>query len=158
MTIKKNTQLEQGDVFCIKTKIGNAFFQYIETDNLGQDFIRILDYISVSNNQIKQEDVNRIEKWNISFTIKPALRKHIIEKIGNFEIPTNFMIPQYTRSEHNIRGNFLGWFIVNRKSLQRELKEKLSEEELKLSPSGFMNDTLIIERIEQNWTLKNWNK
>ena len=158
MTIKKNPLLVKGDVFSIKTKIGNAFFQYIETDQLGLDLIRILDYISTSNNEITQENVNRIEKWNISFTIKPALRRHIIEKIGNFELPNNFRIPEYTRTQHNVRGEFLGWYIVNRKTLKRELKEKLSDEELKLSPTGFMNDTLIIEKIEQNWTLENWNK
>ena len=158
MTSSKNKSLIIGDVFRIKTKIGFAFFQYIETDDTGTDYIRILDYISNSEAEIKQDDINKIEKWHIGFTIKPAIRKKIIEKVGNFEIPPNYKVPEFARTEHNIRGNFLGWFIVNRKTLQRELKEKLNTDELKLSPFGFMNDTLIIEKIEQNWKLENWNK
>jgi hypothetical protein len=40
--------------------------------------------------------------------------------------------------------------------LKRELKKVLDEKDLKLSPHGIWNDTLIIERLEENWRLENW--
>jgi hypothetical protein len=142
----------KGDVYSIQTAKGLGYLQFIENTEFG-DYIRILDHISAS---INQDEVNKPEKWCITFTIKPALRKKIISLVDNFNIPENFTISDFARSEHNIRGEFLGWHIVNRKTLQRELKKNLSQDEIKLSPHGFMNDTLIIEMLENNWKLSEW--
>ncbi|CAM4240873.1 hypothetical protein [Flavobacterium terrigena] len=144
-----------GDVFKIKTNIGFGYLQYVETDDLGIDFVRVLEPIS-ANGEITQAGVDQTERWNIGFPLKTAARRKIVEMVGNFEIPKSFVNSEFARSEHNIRGEFLGWHIVHKSTLKRELKSDLDEKNLKLSPHGIMNDTLIVERLEQNWRLENW--
>ena len=148
-------KLNKGDIFKIKTKIGFGFLQYVETDDMGVEFVRVLEPISIEE-KITQSDVDQTERWNIGFPLKAAARKKIVEKVGNFEIPKSYVNSDYARSEHNVRGESLGWHIVHKSTLKRELKTNLDEKDLKLSPHGIMNDTLIIERLEQNCRLENW--
>ncbi len=148
-------KLKAGDVFKIRTSIGFGFLQYLETDNLGIDYVRVLEPISI-NGEITQAGIDQIERWSIGFPLKAAARKKIVVMVGNFEIPKTFVNSEFARNEHNIRGEFLGWHIVHRSTLKRELKQDLDEKDLKLSPHGIMNDTLIVERMEQNWRLEKW--
>jgi len=150
-------KLTKGDIFRIRTKLGFGFLQYIETDDMGVEFIRVLEPINIEG-QISQLEVDEIERWNIGFPLKAAVRKKLVEKIGNFNVPTTFATPEYARSEHNIRGEFIGWHIVHRPTLKKELKKTLTDKEMRLSPHGIMNDTLIIDRLEENWRLENWEK
>ena len=57
---------------------------------------------------------------------------------------------------HNVKGQFLGWHIIDQKTLKRELKQELSAEDLKLPPHGHPNDTLLKEWLENDWRLENW--
>lgn len=148
-------KLNKGDTFRIKTKIGFGFLQYIETDDMGIEFVRVLEPVK-ENGEISQSEINQMERWNIGFPLKAAIRKKIIEKVGSFEIPSSYINSEYARSEHNIREEFLGWHIVHKSSLKRELKKSMNKKDLKLSPHGIMNDTIVIERLEENWRLENW--
>lgn len=148
-------KLKTGDIYRIKTKTGYGFLQYIDTDGMGIESIRVLEPISESG-EILQSQVDIIERWVTGFPLKVACRRKIVEKVGNFEIPKTFINHKYSRSEHNIRGEFKGWFIIEKANWKRELKQKLAINELKYSPHGIMNDTLIIERLETNWRLEDW--
>lgn len=148
-------KLIKGDIFRIKTKIGFGFLQYIETDDMDIEFVRILEPIK-EDGEISQTEVNQQERWNIGFPLKAATKKNIIEKVGSFEIPSSYVHSEYARSMHKVLGEFLGWHIVHKPTLKRELKKVLSQMDLKLSPHGIMNDTVIIERLEENWRLENW--
>lgn len=148
-------KLEKGDVFSIKTSNGFGFLQYIETDNLGIEYVRVLSPVK-QDEEINQSEVDLKERWSIGFALKAAVRKKIVTKIGGFRIPINYKIDEYARSEHNVRGEHIGWHLVNRKSLIRELKNKLDEKDLKLSPHGCFNDTIIIEYLEKEWRLEDW--
>jgi hypothetical protein len=132
-------KLELGDIFSIKTSKGYGFLQYIETDNLGIEYVRVLFPIKTEES-ISQDEVELKERWSIGFPLKAAIRKKIVTKIGNYEIPENYTLDEYARSVHNVRGEHLGWHIVNRITLQRELKSKLEKADLKLSPHGIFND------------------
>lgn len=145
----------KGDVFKLKTKIGYGFLQYIKTDRLGIDFVRVLDPIN-SVGDINQPEVDALERWCAGFPLKAALKMKIVEKVGGFEVPSSFVDSDYARSKHVVRGEFLGWFIVHKPSLKRELKKKLNKKDIKLSPYGVMNETLIIERLEESWRLDEW--
>tara|TARA_B100001057_G_C22452020_1_gene795459 strand:- start:122 stop:574 length:453 start_codon:yes stop_codon:yes gene_type:complete len=148
-------KLIKGDIFRIKTNLGFGFLQYIETNEMGIEFVRILQPIK-EDGEISQSEVDQQERWNTGFPLKAATRKKITEKVGSFEIPSSYLYSEYTRSMHNVHGEFLGWHIVHKPTLKRELKKVLNENDLKLSPHGIMNDTLIIERLEENWRLENW--
>lgn len=148
-------RLTKGDTYSIETKIGFGFLQYVETDSIGIDFVRVLCPIN-EDEQIDQSGVNQNERWNIGFPLKAAAKRKIISKVGNFEIPNTYFNSEYARSKHIVRSEFLGWHIIHKSSLKRELKKELHKDDLKLSPHGIMNDTLIIEYLEQNWKLENW--
>jgi hypothetical protein len=148
-------KLNKGDTFKIKTNNGIGFLQYIETDELGIEFIRILEIIR-ENENITQKDIDKPERWNIGFPLKAAVRKKIVEKIGTFEIPKSYKTPKLVRSEHNIQGEKLGWHIIDRSTLKRKFKKKLNKRDLKLSPHGIMNDTMIVEYLDKGWKLEEW--
>ena len=150
-------KLEKGDVFKIKTKLGYGFIQYYETDHLEIEQIRVLEIIS-KNEEVNQELINTKERWCTGFPVKAAARKKIITKVGTFKIPKKFKNYKFAREEHYIRNEFKGWFIINKETLKRKLIKKLKKRHLKFSPHGIMNDTIIIEMLEENWKLENWNK
>jgi hypothetical protein len=148
-------KIQIGEVFAIKTKIGFGFIQYIETGNLGIEIIRVLEPIKKMN-ELSQVEIDIPERFTVQFVVKSALRKKIIERTGIFNIPGYYIIPVKARSKHTVRGEFLGWHIVDQLSLKRELKKELTDEELLLPPHGHPNDTLLIEYLESDWRVQNW--
>lgn len=60
------------------------------------------------------------------------------------------------RSEHNIRGSRVGWHIVNTDTWKGQMVNELTPEERLLSPWGIWNDTLLVERLAQKWSLDQW--
>ena len=148
-------KIHPGEVFAIRTKIGFGFFQFIKLDNLGIEIIRVLESIK-QQNEISQEEVDIPERYTVHFVVKAALGKKLIEKTGIFKIPDFYKVPAKAREKHVIRGEFLGWHIVDQQTLKRQLKKELSVEDLKLSPHGHPNDTLLKEYLEYfcSYTLK----
>src|SRR5688500_194893 len=116
-------KIKEGEVFAIRTKIGYGFLQYVTTNNLGIELIRVLEPIK-EQNQISQDEVNVKERYSVHFVVKAALRKKLIERTGLFTIPSYYEIPTKARTEYKVRGEFLGWHIVDQKTLQRELKKE----------------------------------
>lgn len=147
--------IEPGEVFTIKTNIGYGFLQFIQMSNLGIEIIRVLEPIK-QKNQITQEEVNILERYSVQFVVKTALRRKLIERAGKFQIPNQYHVPIKGRTEHIIRGEFIGWHIVDQQTLKRELKTKLTNQDILLSPHGHPNDTLLREWLESNWRLENW--
>ena len=88
--------------------------------------------------------------------MKSAIKKKIVNKVGQFNLPFNFIDPNIRRSKHIIPNQTKGWHIINLKSSKMKFKKKLNNKDLKLSPHGIFNDTLIIEYLENNWSLENW--
>jgi hypothetical protein len=148
-------KLEKGQVYSINTPNGYGFIQYIETDSLGVEYVRILNPIKASE-EISQDEINHQQRWCCVFPLKAAHNRSVINYVGLFELPPKYKIEYWTRSPHNVRGEHLGWHIVHRDTLERKLKKSLRRRHLKLSPHGIFNVTLIRERLESNWKLSNW--
>ena len=148
-------KIQRGDVFRIKTNIGFGFLQHIEMTIDKTHYVRVLDFVSKDGN-VSQVEVNKPERWCTEFILNIAFRRKLVERVGNFMIPLGFKVSKYARGKHIIPNELSGWVIVNRNTGKLTFKEKLTEEELKLSPHGIMNDTYIIERLEENWSLENW--
>jgi hypothetical protein len=147
--------IEIGDVFSISTRKGFGFLQYIGNSDSKYELVRVLEPIKEVK-EILESEIETTERFIIGFPVKVALKRKIINKIGRFDLPKAFIIPLRSRSKHIIRGEFKGWHIIENQTLHRELKQVLSEEDIKLSPSGIFNDTLIIEYLEKDWRLQNW--
>ena len=84
------------------------------------------------------------------------MNRGIVRRVGNYSIPKEFALPKKFRDEHIVRGEFICWHIIDYESWQRESIVKLTEEQKQLSPWGTWNDTLLIERLEEEWTLEKW--
>ena len=148
-------KIVKGDVFSLETKIGYGFLQYIEDDQFGVGIVRVLEPIKAIPDAI-QADVNIPERFTAHFVVRAALKRRLIHRVGNFSVPEHYIVPTKAREKHMVRGEFLGWHIVDTKTLKRELKQQLSEEDLKLPFHGHPNDTLLREYLESNWRLENW--
>ena len=148
-------KLEQGKVYSINTAQGYGFIQYIETDSLGVEYVRILDPIKVSR-EINQEEINKPQRWCCGFPLKAAYKQKCITYVGLFRLPPDYKIEYWTRTPHNNRGEHLGWHLVHRETLERKFKKRLRKKHLNLSPHGISNDTSIRERLESNWKLSEW--
>lgn len=149
--------LKNGDVFEIETLNGFAFFQYVHKDEVIGSLIRILPNLYVnSNKDILEELVTHKELYFIHFPLVSALKQRIVTKMGNYSMPQDFLLPQKFRSKHLINGEFISWHIVDYKTWKRENIEKLTNEQMELSPWGTWNDTLLKDRLAEGWTLDNW--
>jgi hypothetical protein len=129
----------------------------VTTCDSGIELIRVLEAIKDSN-QILQDEVNVKERYSVHFVVRAALRKKLIERSGLFTIPSHYKVPTKARIEHNVRGESLGWHIVDQKTLQRQFKKELDADDILLSPHSHPNDTLLIEWLENDWRLENWKQ
>tara|TARA_Y100000815_G_C13309373_1_gene487805 strand:- start:328 stop:807 length:480 start_codon:yes stop_codon:yes gene_type:complete len=150
-------KIEIGDIFELETKMGK--YIYIQCVNIPEDSINDIELTRVfydlyNEKQIDLEKVTSKDFFYNKFPLSSALRKKILQRRGNINLPQNYKLPLYYRTE-NPFGD--GWQIVNSVTLKRENVLQLTEEQKKLSPWGFMNDTLIIELLEAGWNLENWD-
>lgn len=155
MALKK---VKLGDVFQLKTTTGYAYFQCAkEAPAIDSEIIRVFNvtFESVDKVDFKQLLAEK-EAYLIQFPIKYALKKNIVEYIGNYQLPQDFVLPRYYRTTHIIKGEFKCWHIVDSETLERRSISNLSDEEMMLSPWGMWNDTLLVERIVNKWELKDW--
>lgn len=149
-------RIKIGDVFEISTPKGKAYLQYVHKHETIGELIRILDGLYVDGCERLDELVENKELYLIHFPLGIAYKRRIVNKMGNYPLPTNFKLPRKFRDDHIIRGEFICWHIVDYDSWQRESVKELSEEQKKLSPWGTWNDTLLIEKLVDDWTLDEW--
>lgn len=90
----------------------------------------------------------------IYFPLSTANKQKIVEKVGSYL--SKFEKPKYMRTEHIVKGEFLGWYIVNTDTWQRQLVKSLNSEQKQLSPWGIWNDTLLVENLVTDWSLEKW--
>lgn len=147
-----------GDVFSLKLTDGIGLIQCVkETGEAESEKIRVLPGIfSVVNETTIRDAILSKELFFIELPLKYALRKKLIERVGNYQIPDGSECPKYFREEHIIRTDFLGWHIVDTETWHRRLVKELSPEEQMLSPWGMISIPDIVERIESNWTPLEW--
>lgn len=140
----------------MKTDKGNNI--YIQCVEIPEDIRNEVELIKIfyDLHQNQPNEINSIINGDFfynRFSLKAALRRKIVSKIGNSPLSADFESPKYYRTENDFGK---GWQIVNAKTWYRDTVSVLSDEQKKLSPWGSMNDTLIIELLESGWKLENW--
>lgn len=145
-----------GDVFEIRTSNGKAFLQFAANDERIGQLIRVFCETPGDAEFNPDFVFAQKEKFVVFFALRAAVRKHIVEKVGNYWLDSDLYPPKYMRSKHRVRGESLGWHIVNTHTWEREFVKELSDEEKKLSPWGIWNDTLLVERLNEGWSLDSW--
>ncbi len=147
-------RIKTGDIFEIKTSKGKAYLHYIFKDETNGDLVRVLPGLYYDQPDDIEGLASEDESFLVFFPLSAANRKKIVEKVGHYR--SDLTRPEYMRTEHYIRGEFLGWHIINTDTWQRELVKELSDSQKQLSPWGIWNDTLLVERLEEGWTLDGW--
>lgn len=149
-------KIELGDIFEIGTNKGKAYFQCVNIDKLNCDTIKVFNklYSEIPTSVV---DVTKEQDYYfVGFALSTAYKRKLVEKVGNVPLPSDFELSKYMRSKHVIKGEFLGWDIINVVTLKRHFVEKLTTEQKRLSPWGIWNDTFLKEMLERGWNLENW--
>lgn len=147
-------RIKIGDIFEISTNKGKGYLHYVYDDKILGQLIRVLPGLFEESKNEFRELVLQKELFVVFFPLKYALKKAIISQVGSEII--DFEKPKLMRSKHLIGDKFHGWHIVNTDSFLRHLVKNLNEEQRQYSPFGLWNDTLLIGRMEEGWTLENW--
>lgn len=145
-----------GDIFEINTGVGLAYLHYIHKDDVLGELIRILPRVNNDRPTSLEEFIHVEESFMVFFPLSAAYRQKIVERVGYFTA-NHFEKPKNMRTKHIIRGEFLGWHIIDTETWKRELVKTLTPEQKKFSPWGVWNDTLLIENLASGWTLENWS-
>jgi hypothetical protein len=145
-----------GDIFEIQTPAGKAYLHYIKKDpKAGRELVRILPGLYSERPSDFQQLASLEEQYLLFFPVSAAKRKRIIEWVG-FYPADNIDMPKFMRDEFNVKGESLGWHIVDTQTWHRELVKDLTPEQRKLSDWASWNDTLLIKRLLEGWSLEKW--
>ena len=148
-------KIELGDIFEISTPKGKVYLHYIYNRQTTGELVRVLPnfYLKTPKNFVDIASVK--EKYMIFFPLLAAYNKKIVDKVG-FMSSENYTMPEFMRSEHSIRGEKLGWHLVNTETLQRTLVKTLNLEQINYSEWAVWNDTLLIKKLTEDWSLDDW--
>lgn len=149
-------KIQIGDVFELETNKGLAYVQYCSLDNDGIEMIRILPGLYSDRPSDLENLVSQKELFSVQFCLIAAYRKKLVALVRHFAVPSDYETPTKMRTTHVINGDFLGWHIIEKETLHRILVTELSQEQVQLSPYGIWNDSLLKERLEENWNLEIW--
>lgn len=149
-----------GDVFGIETPKGIGYFQYVYLNPKDDiELIRVFPGLYAEEPQRMEDIVLQQEVYFVQFPVRAAYRRKIIRLIGHYEVPSEIEVPpKQMRTTHMVRGEFICWHIVDYETWRRTSVKDLTEEQKKLSPWGIWNDTFLIEKMVEGWTLGKWNE
>jgi len=150
------SKIELGDIFEINTNKGKAYFQCVKIDKVRGELINVFNKLYNERPLSIDNVMNVKDHYFIGFPLSAGYNRKLIEKVGSIPLPDYFELPKYMRDKHVIKGELLGWHIVDVGTLRRQFVEKLSPEQKQLSPIGVYNDTLLKEMLERGWNLENW--
>lgn len=148
-------RIKVGDIFEINTPKGRAYLHYIYKDKTTGDLIRVLPGLYSKRPANFDTLAGSKERYVVFFPLSAANKQKIVEQVGYYPAD-NFGKPKYMRTEHFVRGEFVGWHIIDTETWQRQLVKKLTPEQKQLSPWGIWNDTLLIENLLTDWSLEKW--
>lgn len=88
--------------------------------------------------------------------MKAAYKQGIVRFVGNYNLPKELKLPKKMRADFKGKDSKLSWHIVDYETWKRESVIQLTEEQRKLSPWEIWNDTLLIERMAEEWIPEKW--
>lgn len=153
LTDRKRPQI--GDVVEITMPDGLAYAQYthkhVSPPKYGE-LIRVLPGIWSSSPSDFADLVHQESQFITFFPLGAACSRGIVKVVASDEIPSFArQFPIFRNSHRDLQGKRIGaWFLWDGERERRE--PHLSAQQLKQNPpSGIINDTLLVERIAQQW-------
>lgn len=141
-----------GDIFEIETTRGLAYAQCILKDKNWGELIRIIEGFYPARPESFRNLVNDEDKFVTFFPLQAAINQKIFQVVANEGIPEGAEdFSRYRKAGFRDReGKVKDWWIYDGKRKGNVFK--LSPGEAKLPILQVINDTLLIERIEEDWT------
>ena len=138
-----------GDVIEVPTSVGLAYAQAIDRKTGMGTLLRVFDALFESRPRDLSKVVDRPTRFECCFPLQAAVNRDIFEVVGHEGVkappPKEFKLRGFIDRD----GTIHNWFIVQGED--HHLIESLSEEQKKLPYEEIINDTLLIERIEDGW-------
>jgi hypothetical protein len=155
MSKLKNSDI--GNVFAIKINNGYGLFQCIENYEPGIDVVRILEPVLQNLDEFSPELIQSTERYFVKFTVETAHERQLILYIGKYPVPSSVVVPKKYRMLNYVpHRNVRNWYVIDAKTNSMKYVSKIDNSLLKLSCSSIWNDTLLRERLEENWSLEQW--
>ena len=145
-------RIRLGDVFEIPTSRGLAYAQYVHKRPEWGALIRVLPGFHSSRPPQVDRLVAEPARFVVFFPLQQAVSRKIFEVVANGPIPDEAKeLPLFrARGFIDREGRVQDWWLWNG---EREWKiGELSDEYRRLPIREVWNDTLLISRIEEDWT------
>lgn len=141
-----------GDICEIKTSKGLAYFQCMRDDKRWGMMIRVLSGTFDERPSDLAAIALQPEQFITFFPLSFALKKKLVTLVGPAPLPPEAQeMPKFRgRGAIDRNGRVLNWYLIDG---DREIPIKeLTPELRKLSIQAVVNDTALIEMIEDGWT------
>jgi hypothetical protein len=141
-----------GDVIALPTAKGLALAQVTHRDSLYGTLIRVLEPVLEKPPPDLSDVVTAGERFWTFFPVAAAIKRGLVEMLGMASIPADRQRFPLLRQRGQIRpdGSVADWWLWDGE--RRWRVGTLSPDQVKLSIAEVVNDTLLRERIEQDWT------
>lgn len=143
-----------GDVIEIVTSKGYAYAQYTHKDSMMGALLRIFKGIYEKKPSNIEQVLNNEIQFSTFFPLQAAVNRKIVEIIANCEIRDDliaFPIMRVMGLTDPSTKKAISWGLRDGDSTFKRVRT-LTEEEKKLPIEETCNDTMLISRIESEWT------
>jgi len=141
-----------GDIIEIQTPIGLAYAHYTHRHPDMSALLRVLPGEFPARPTDLAPLVAANERFHVFFPLQAAVNRGIFEVVANLPVPAAAQqFPLFRTAWRDLKtGKALQWFLWDGEKSWKV--DRLTSESRKLSLKEIYNDTLLIERIETEWT------
>jgi hypothetical protein len=140
-----------GDIIEIKTAKGLAYAQLIHRRRPEGSLIRVLTPLLSSPPEHLDVLAAMGDRFLTFFPVGAAVNRGIARYVGNVAVPDKYkeVPPMRAPGGRTPRGKVMNWWLLEGGKERRV--DELTEEQKRWSIAGVINDTLLIEFIEEDW-------
>jgi hypothetical protein len=146
------TRLKIGDLVEVRTSLGLTYAQYTHKHARYGALLRVFKKVYAEKHRSLEDILNDEVRFSTFFPLKATVEQGIVEVVGSLPVPK--VLSQFPVFRAGVidpsTGKVATWWLWDG---ENEVKiGNLSEEQKHFPIRGVWNDTLLIERIESNWT------
>lgn len=144
-------RVQIGDIIEIPTGKGLAYAQYTHQHSQMGGLIRVFDELFSSRPSNLSKVVNGPVRFSTFLPIKTAVNRGIFNVVGHYDVaPQNTPFPLFRNGNSDPKTKKVAawWFWDGEKSWK---VGEITPEQRKMPIRGVWNDTLLIQRIEEDW-------
>lgn len=146
------TRLKIGDLVEVSSSLGLTYAQYTHKNARYGALLRVFKKVYAETPELLDCILKDEVRFSAFFPLKAAVAQGIVRVVGNLPVPkelSQFPVFRAGVVDPSV-GKVVTWWLWdgdNEKNIG-----SLSEEQRHFPIRGIWNDTLLIERIESNWT------